>query len=100
MAEARARAWATGDLAKLQELPPLPDRESACDQAIVNALAMTTPVPADLREKMDELWFAASDKALKKNESTLAFVPLDDLFGEHGYLESLRKRGYEILAPG
>jgi len=25
---------------------------------------------------------------------------MDDLLGEHGYLESLRKRGYEILAPG
>jgi hypothetical protein len=81
-------------------LPPLPDRESSCDQAIVHALAMTTPVPADLREKMDELWFAASGSALTKNESTLAFVPMDALLGEHGYLETLRMRGYEILAPG
>ena len=96
----RAHAWATGDLAKLQELPQLPDRESSCDQAIVHALAMTTPIPADLREKMDELWFAASGSALTKNESTLAFVPMDDLLGEHGYLERLRKHGYEILAPG
>jgi hypothetical protein len=98
--DARARAWATGDLAKLSELPPLPDRESSCDQAIVNALAMTTPVPADVRERMDELWFAAAANAVAKNESTLAFVPMSALLGEHGYLESLRKRGYEILAPG
>jgi hypothetical protein len=98
--EARARAWATGDLARLQELPPLPNPDSSCEQAIVNALAMTTPVPADLREQMDELWFAAAGKALTKNESTLAFVPMSALLGEHGYLESLRKRGYEILAPG
>jgi hypothetical protein len=98
--EARARAWATGDLATLTELPPLPDRESACDQAIVSALAMTTEVPNNLREQMDDLWFAAADKALTKNESTLAFVPMSALLGEHGYLESLRKRGYEILAPG
>ena len=97
---ARARAWATGDLAKLQELPPLPDRESACDQAIMNALAMTTPVPTDLREQMDELWFAVAGKALTKNESTLAFLSMSDLLGEKGYLERLRKRGYEILAPG
>ena len=97
--DARARAWATGDLAKLQELPPLPDRESSCDKAIVNALAMTTPVPTDLREQMDELWFAAAGSALTKNESTLAFVPMSDLLGEHGNLESLRNRGYEILAP-
>ena len=61
---------------------------------------MTTPVPTDLREQMDELWFAAAGNALTKNESTLAFVPMSALLGEHGYLESLRKRGYEILAPG
>jgi hypothetical protein len=97
---ARARAWATGDLTTLQELPPLPNPESSCDQAIVNALAMTTPVPADLRAQMDEAWFAAAGNALKKNESTLAFVPMSVLLGEHGYLESLRERGYEILAPG
>jgi hypothetical protein len=97
--DARARAWATGDLAKLQELPPLPDAESSCQQAIVNALAMTTAVPANVREKMDELWFAAAGKALTKNESTLAFVPMSTLLGQQGYLESLRERGYEILAP-
>jgi hypothetical protein len=97
---ARARAWATGDLAKLQELPPLPDREDSCEQAIVNALAMTTQVPIDVRAQMDELWFAAASSAVTKNESTLAFVPMSDLLGEHGYLERLRKRGYEILAPG
>ena len=97
--EARARAWATGDLAKLSELPPLPNPEVSCDKAIVNALAMTTPVPTDLREQLDELWFAAAGSALTKNESTLAFVPMSDLLGEHGYLESLRKRGYDILSP-
>jgi hypothetical protein len=97
---ARARAWSTGDLAMLQELPPLPNPDLACDQAIVNALAMTTPVPPDLRERMDELWFDAAGNALAKHESTLAFVPMSTLLGEQGYLEKLRKRGYEILAPG
>jgi hypothetical protein len=98
--DARARAWSTGDLAMLQELPPLPNPDLACDQAIVNALAMTTPVPPDLRERMDELWFDAAGNALAKHESTLAFVPMSTLLGEQGYLEKLRKRGYEILAPG
>jgi hypothetical protein len=98
--DARARAWATGDLAKLEELPPLPNPEVSCDQAIVNALAMTTPVPTDLRAQMDELWFAAAGSALTNNVSTLAFVQMSALLGEQGYLESLRKRGYEILPPG
>jgi hypothetical protein len=96
---ARVRAWATGDLAKLQELPPLPDPDSSCEQAILDALKMTTPVPTDVREQMDELWFSAAGNALTKNESTLAFLPMSTLLGDHGYLESLRERGYEILAP-
>jgi hypothetical protein len=98
--DARARAWATGDLAKLQELPPLPNPDLSCEQAIMNALATTTPVPTDLREQMDELWFAAAARALTKNESTLAFVRMSELLGEHGFLERLRTRGFEILAPG
>jgi hypothetical protein len=98
--DARARAWATGDLAKLQELPPLPDADASCDQAMVDALAMTAQVPGDVREQMDELWFAAAGNALTKTETTLAFVKMSALLGERGYLESLRKRGYEILAPG
>ena len=85
------------DKATLRDL--LPNPASTCEQAVVNALAMTTPVPTDVREQMDELWFAAAGKALTKNESTLAFVPVSTLLGEQGYLESLRERGYEILAP-
>jgi hypothetical protein len=56
--------------------------------------------PTDLREQMDELWFSAAGKALTKNQSTLAFVKMDELLGDLGYLERLRKRGYEILPPG
>ena len=98
--DARARAWATGDLAQLQELPPLPNPDASCESAIMNALSMTTPVPSNVREQMDELWFSKAGSALTKNESTLAFVRMDELLGERGYLELLRTRGYEILAPG
>jgi hypothetical protein len=96
----RARAWATGDLAKLQELPPLPEPDSACDQAIMDALSRAASIPTNVREQMDEKWLAAAGNSLTKNESTLAFVPMSALLGEHGYLETLRKRGHEILAPG
>jgi len=99
MEETRARAWATGDLARLQELPPLPNPDVACEKAIIDALVITTSIPADLSEKMDGLWFDAAGAAVGKNESTLAFVKMDQLLGERGYLESLRKRGYGILAP-
>jgi hypothetical protein len=95
----RARAWATGDLARLEALPALPDPAPSCDQAIVDALAMATPVPADLGERMDELWFDAAGKAMAKNVSTLAFVPMSTLLGAQGYLEGLRSAGYGILPP-
>lgn len=97
--ETRARAWATGDLGRLQELPQLPDPEPACEKAIMDSLAMSTPVPANLRQQLDQLWLDAAGKALGENHSTLAFVGMGDLLGEQGYLEGLRQRGYEILAP-
>lgn len=97
--QARARAWATGDLARLRELPPLPNPDPPCTMAIVNALSTSTPVPANLQEKLDELWFAAADNAVAKNESSLAFVRLSELLADNGILEGLAKRGYEILAP-
>jgi hypothetical protein len=95
----RARAWATADLAKLGELPPLPDPDPSCDQAIVDALAMTTPVPADLRAQMDELWLRAAANSVTRNETTLALLPMSKLLGAGGYLELLRQRGYQILPP-
>ena len=61
---------------------------------------MSATVPAHLHEQMDEMWLSAAASAVTKNESTLAVVHMDELLGDHGYLESLRKRGYEILAPG
>ncbi len=97
--DARARAWATGDLAALQALPPLPNPDLACEKAIMDTLVMNTTVPANLREQLDELWFTTAGNSLAKNDSTLAFLPMSMLLGEHGYLESLRQRGYEILAP-
>jgi TraB family protein len=97
--EARARAWATADLARLRELPPLPNPDPYCEKAIVDSLAMTTPVPANIRETLDELWLDAAGDAVTKNVSTLGFVKMSDLLGEQGYLENLRKRGYQILAP-
>ena len=100
LAEDRARAWATGDLAKLQELPRLPNPDAPCFAAILSTQAMSETVPADLPKQMDEMWLAAAANGLKKNESTLAVVQLDDLLRDEGYLESLRERGYEILAPG
>jgi hypothetical protein len=98
--QARARAWATADLARLQELPPLPDPELPCLTAILTSQAMSAIVPADLREQMDDMWLSAAGSALTKNETTLAVMPLGGMLGDQGYLESLRKRGYEILPPG
>lgn len=97
--EQRASAWATGDLARLQQLPPLPDADIPCFRAILSSSVVSATVPADLREQVDEKWFAAAASALTKNESTLALVQLSTLLGDNGYLEGLRKRGFAVIEP-
>ena len=51
-----------------------------------------------------ESWVVASGFRTLKNVTVYAepihVSPMSELLGEQGYFESLRKRGYEILAPG
>jgi hypothetical protein len=36
---------------------------------------------------------------LRENESTLAVVPIPELFATDGYLAALRAHGYEVIEP-
>ncbi len=96
-----ANAWAVGDIESLRRLVPeyglFTDgfRSSACPGV----------APAD-RKRFEEYlsprtarWVAEAERALRENETTLAVVPMPELFELDGYLAALRARGYEVLDP-
>jgi TraB/PrgY/gumN family len=93
----RANFWSLGDITGLKSLP-CPDERTAC----INAF-LTAP---RLREQFEQaysltenLWLATADKALEKNASTFAVVPLTVFLQKDGVLDKLRAKGYTIKAP-
>ncbi|MDR6641463.1 hypothetical protein J2X57_000657 [Luteibacter sp. 1214] len=95
---ARANAWATGDIAALQDDRTAKQRitcmNAATDSGVAQQIGLTD-VPRDVRER----WLAAVDAAMASNTQTIAIVPLDDLLGSNGYLSALKAKGYSVLAP-
>lgn len=97
--DARARAWATADLATLQSLPALPNAGLPCITAVMSSQVAKEILPADIREQLYQLWLSEAERALAANETTFAIAPLDKLLSADGYLARLRARGYETETP-
>ncbi|HEU5134836.1 MAG TPA: TraB/GumN family protein [Steroidobacteraceae bacterium] len=96
---ARARAWAVGDIEGLTRLPVLPSPYLPCAMAVMSSQVAREIVPADVREKVHALWLEAAEKSLATNASTFAIVPFVKLTRPDGYLAMLRAKGYLIEAP-
>jgi uncharacterized protein YbaP (TraB family) len=91
--QARARAWALGDVDTLRKLNH-PDDRTACIEAVA-----TSDRVRDLIARAQEDWFVSVESALDQNRSTLAVQSMDRLLGENGTLARLRKQGYEVEGP-
>lgn len=94
----RANAWATGDIAALQSLPP-PYQWEACDGAVTEAGIGKRLGFGDARKKIQAKWMAAAEAALDKNTVTFATLGIGDMLGADGYLAKLKAKGYTVLAP-
>lgn len=97
---ARARAWAAGDLAALATLPELPSPYLPCVMAVMNAQVARDLVPTDVRERAIARWLEAVDTSFAANQTTFAVVPFGKLTRPDGYLDRLRARGYGVEPPG
>jgi hypothetical protein len=109
---ARANAWAIGDVATLRErkLDFTQDCTVLWEQAIMsgelpeklgvgesfNAVQLASQQAA--KEALDH-WLATIDKELNEGRSTLAVVPIGNLFGANGLLERFRQKGYSVTEP-
>lgn len=109
--KAMANAWARGDIDALRELHLLPEPGSSCDDTFeATALAEGSP-HADLMKQLDaqynrleqeamlelqDEWVAAARKALEKNSSTFAMLPMREVVRPDGYIAKLKELGYEV----
>lgn len=91
--QARARAWALGDVDELRRLVH-PDDRTACIAAV-----STSDRVRELIARAQEDWFVSVEDALNRNRSTLAVQSMDRLLGDQGTLAILRKEGYEVEGP-
>lgn len=91
--QARARAWALGDVDTLRQLSH-PDDRTACIAAVSTSERVRTLIA---RARDD--WLLVVQESLARNRGTLAVQSMDRLLGEHGALAALRQRGYEVEGP-
>jgi uncharacterized protein YbaP (TraB family) len=91
--QARARAWALGDVDQLRRLNH-PDDRTACIAAV-----STSDRVRQLIEQAQDDWFISVEDAVKNNRATLAVQSMDRLLGENGTLAILRKQGYQVEGP-
>jgi uncharacterized protein YbaP (TraB family) len=91
--QARARAWALGDVDELRRLIH-PDDRTACIAAV-----STSDRVREIIVRAQEDWFVSVQDALQHNRSTLAVQSMDRLLGDNGTLAILRRQGYQVEGP-
>jgi len=92
--QARARAWALGDVNTLRSLPHSVDDRIACLAAVSKS-----PRIRELVIRAQDDWMIEAEDALRRNRSTLAVQSMDRLLGDEGILAAFRKKGYTVEGP-
>jgi uncharacterized protein YbaP (TraB family) len=92
--QARARAWALGDVDTLRSLPHSVDDRIACLAAVSKS-----PRVRDLVVRAQDDWMIEADEALQRNQSTLAVQSMDRLLGDDGILAAFKAKGYKVEGP-
>jgi hypothetical protein len=95
----RATAWATGDLAALVAIEPLPNFVVPCQAAVMSSQIAREVVPGDIAEQLRHLWLAAAERGLAMNRSTFAYLSVSELTTPEGQLAALRAKGYLVEEP-
>ena len=91
--QARARAWALGDVALLRRVPHT-DNRGTCLEAVSGSARVRALVAQAQQD-----WMSAAVQALEQNHTTLALQSMDLLLGPNGTLATLRRMGYQVEGP-
>jgi hypothetical protein len=97
--EIRAKAWATGDLAMLRQLSPLPNFRDACNAALATSETAASYAVGDIPKRLRTAWMNEVETSMLVNASTLALLPIDEILAVDGRLDTLRTKGYAIEEP-
>ena len=89
----RARAWATGDVERMQSLP------EAAEMGDCRSALLTDAGAGDLIAQVRRSWFDALQQRLLSGGVTLAVLNMDMLLEQGGVLDQLRARGFDFEAP-
>jgi uncharacterized protein YbaP (TraB family) len=89
----RARAWATGDVERIEHLREPPEVD-ACRAALDEGTGAN-----DLIALVRRTWLDRMERYLQSGGVTVAVVNMDMLLEKGGILDELRTKGYEIDAP-
>jgi uncharacterized protein YbaP (TraB family) len=90
---ARAQAWVTGDIERIENLPE-PAEVDACLASLSGDSAAS-----DLLAKVRRTWLESLDAHLRSGDVVVAVVNMDLLLERGGLLAALRARGYTVDAP-
>ena len=91
--QARARAWALGDVALLRRLPHTDNRDT-CLEAVSGSARVR-----NLVAQAQQDWMSAAVQALGQNRTTLALQSMDLLLGPDGTLATFARMGYTVEGP-
>ncbi len=95
--ERRAKAWAVGDVRSLRARVEQEQREAY--YAALSGEFIRQHKLGTLFARADEKWLATAERALQRNSSTLAVVPVEKLLNRDGLLVALANRGYQVRVP-
>ncbi|MFL6577793.1 MAG: TraB/GumN family protein [Povalibacter sp.] len=91
----RANAWAVGDIDALRKLP-YGDVFNACANAVLGTESAQKQGLQNIPIRLRDTWVNAAESALRKNASTLAIVPMDEVLKPDGWVATLLARGYSL----
>ncbi len=94
----RANAWSVGDIDALQRMA-VQSQYGACVDAVERSEFGRRRGLTDLDRRAQEKWLGHARDALKRNTVTFAVVPVFSLLAPGGYLDELRRSGYEVENP-
>lgn len=93
-----ANAWSNGEMKRIN-FSKIQRREHACADVLSNnEISLRYNIP-NITQSIQRLFIQEAERALTRNQTTIAVVSLQNLVGPNGYASQLRAKGYEVIEP-